>query len=79
MQRSRRGIFGLSVWCFVLLAGGLPSVWAAPVTTVLNTGDPANRVDLAILGDSYTAAEMSQYVFGMVLYPVCHATGGAQQ
>jgi hypothetical protein len=61
MQRSIRVIFGLSVWCFVLLAGGLPSVWAAPVTTVLNNGDPANRVDLAILGDGYTAAEMGQY------------------
>jgi IgA Peptidase M64 len=31
------------------------------VTTVLNNGDPANRVDLAILGDGYTAAEMSRY------------------
>jgi hypothetical protein len=61
MQRSRRVIFGLSVWCFVLLTGGLPGVWGAPVTTVLNNGDPANRVDLAILGDGYTAAEMSQY------------------
>ena len=61
MQRSRRVIFGLSVWCFVLLMGGLPDVWGAPVTTVLNNGNPANRVDLAILGDGYTAAEMSQY------------------
>jgi hypothetical protein len=54
-------MFGLSVWGFMLLTGGLPGVWGAPVTTVLNNGDPANRVDLAILGDGYTAAEMSQY------------------
>jgi len=61
MQRSSRVGFGLSVWCFVLLTAGLPGVWGAPVTTVLNNGDPANRVDLAILGDGYTAAEVSQY------------------
>jgi hypothetical protein len=61
MQRSRRVIFGLSVWCCMLVTGGPAGVWGAPVATVLNNGDPANRVDLAILGDGYTAAEMSQY------------------
>ena len=61
MQQSRRVIFELSVWCFILLTGGPPGVWGAPATTVLNTGDPANRVDLAILGDGYTTAGMSQY------------------
>jgi hypothetical protein len=54
-------MFGLSVWGFMLLLGGAPGVWGAPVTTVLNNGDPANRVDIAILGDGYTAVEMSQY------------------
>jgi hypothetical protein len=61
MSPWRRVICGLSVWGLVLLTGGLPDVWGAPVTTVLNHGDPANRVDLAILGDGYTAAEMSRY------------------
>jgi IgA Peptidase M64 len=61
MSPLRRVICGLSVWGLVLLTGGLPGVWGAAVTTVLNNGDPANRVDLAILGDGYTAAEMSRY------------------
>jgi hypothetical protein len=34
---------------------------AEPVQTIVNNGDPANRVDIAILGDGYTAAEMSKY------------------
>ncbi|OAD18731.1 Na-Ca exchanger/integrin-beta4 domain protein, partial [Candidatus Thiomargarita nelsonii] len=32
-----------------------------PVTTILNNGDSANRIDLSILGDGYTASELSQY------------------
>ena len=34
---------------------------AEPVETIVNNGDPANRVDIVILGDGYTAAEMSKY------------------
>src|SRR5215210_4672570 len=34
---------------------------AEPVQTIVNNGDPANRVDIVILGDGYTAAEMSKY------------------
>jgi hypothetical protein len=34
---------------------------AEPVQTVVNNGDPANRVDIVILGDGYTAAELSKY------------------
>src|ERR1051325_2447348 len=29
--------------------------------TILNSGTPDNRVDIAILGDGYTAAEMQKY------------------
>lgn len=32
-----------------------------PVVTIMNHGDPANRVDLVLLGDGYTAAEMGRY------------------
>ncbi|HWS90720.1 MAG TPA: M64 family metallopeptidase [Pyrinomonadaceae bacterium] len=34
---------------------------AEPVETIVNNGDPSNRVDIVILGDGYTAAEMSKY------------------
>ena len=31
------------------------------VSTIVNSGDPLNRVDLAIVGDGYTAAEIGVY------------------
>ena len=34
---------------------------AEPVTTIQSSGNPANRVDLVVLGDGYTAAEMGKY------------------
>jgi hypothetical protein len=34
---------------------------AEPFTTIRNNGDPANRVDIVILGDGYTAAELGKY------------------
>jgi hypothetical protein len=32
-----------------------------PVTTIRNNGSPANRVDLVILGDGYTAGQLAKY------------------
>ena len=32
-----------------------------PVETIINNGNAANRVDIAILGDGYTSAEMQKY------------------
>ncbi len=34
---------------------------AEPFTTITNNGSPQNRVDIAILGDGYTAAQMAKY------------------
>ncbi len=34
---------------------------AEPVTTILNSGPSANRVDIVVLGDGYTQAELPQY------------------
>lgn len=45
----------LAVVCFARAAA------AEPVQTIVNNGDPANRVDIVLLGDGYTAAEMSKY------------------
>lgn len=36
-------------------------VRAEPFETIINNGSSANRVDLAILGDGYTAAELQKY------------------
>ena len=46
----------------ILLVLCLPQVaLAEPVETIINNGSPENRVDIAILGDGYTAAEMQKY------------------
>jgi hypothetical protein len=34
---------------------------AEPVSTIFNNGDPSNRLDIAVLGDGYTQAELSKY------------------
>jgi hypothetical protein len=34
---------------------------AEPYETIVNNGSPQNRVDIAILGDGYTASQMQQY------------------
>ena len=47
---------------FVLLCALLPEgAWAEPVATIRIHGDPANRVDLVVLGDGYTASELSKF------------------
>lgn len=45
-----------------MLEGGLTPAASEPVTTIRNHGDPANRVDLVILGDGYTDGQRSKYV-----------------
>jgi hypothetical protein len=37
------------------------AAWAEPFVTIRDNGDPANRVDIVILGDGYTAAEIGKY------------------
>ena len=48
--------------CLVLTLAASPAAgWGEPVTTIRNHGDPANRLDLVILGDGYTASELGKY------------------
>jgi hypothetical protein len=47
--------------CLVAVVASARVAAAEPVQTIVNNGDPANRVDIVILGDGYTAAEMSKY------------------
>ncbi|HEX7314812.1 MAG TPA: M64 family metallopeptidase [Pyrinomonadaceae bacterium] len=49
------------VLCLVAVVSLARAAAAEPVETIVNNGDPSNRVDIAILGDGYTAAEMSKY------------------
>src|SRR6185503_18229981 len=46
----------------VLLILCLPQIASAePFETIINNGSAANRVDIAILGDGYTSADMQKY------------------
>ena len=42
-----------------LLCAVVASASAEPVTTIRNNGSSLNRLDLVVLGDGYTAAELS--------------------
>src|SRR6185369_3486309 len=53
-----------SHWVFsaVLLIVCLPQIaLAEPFETIINNGSAENRVDIAILGDGYTSAQMDKY------------------
>lgn len=41
--------------------GTVPTVKEALSTTLVSNGDPANRIDLVILGDGYTASELDLF------------------
>jgi hypothetical protein len=45
----------------LLLFLSLSVASAEPVTLIRDNGDPANRVDIVILGDGYTASELGKY------------------
>jgi hypothetical protein len=49
------------VFALLLLTGCLPRVFAQQAVTIVNNGDPANRIDLVILGDGYTTAELGKF------------------
>jgi hypothetical protein len=61
MNHQRRYKQLVRLFLFILLSGCALSVSAEPSETIMNNGDPANRVDIAIVGDGYTAAEMGKY------------------
>lgn len=54
-------VLGLAMSLLAAKPAPKPTVTAAPVTTVLDGGSPANRVDIAVLGDGYTSAELAKY------------------
>jgi hypothetical protein len=52
--------FAALVFLLLMLCGPRAAS-AEPFETMVNNGSPSNRVDIAIMGDGYTAAEMSKY------------------
>ena len=57
-----RARVGRTVSAFALAALlGIGIAEAEPLRAVRQNGNPANRVDMVILGDGYTAAELQQY------------------
>jgi hypothetical protein len=51
----------LAALLFILISFQARPVAAQSAVTVINNGPVANRVDLVILGDGYTAAELNKY------------------
>lgn len=58
MRDSRRLFIALVA---VLSWFAVSDASAEPVVTIRANGDPANRVDIVVLGDGYTAADLAQY------------------
>jgi len=55
-------LFTKTVFCFgLLLFGGSTIALAELFETITDNGAPQNRVDIAIVGDGYTAAQMTKY------------------
>lgn len=61
MRLNRR--FGLLFLAgiFLYLLSGQQLAWGEPVTTIINNGDPDTRIGLVVLGDGYTASELTKY------------------
>ena len=53
-------MFKTAIAIFVVLAAAQSN--AQTLTTVINNGPSSNRVDLVVLGDGYTSAEMGKYM-----------------
>ncbi|MEK7855930.1 MAG: hypothetical protein AAB288_07565, partial [Acidobacteriota bacterium] len=51
----------LAVIFVAVISLGAQHLRAEPVHTIINNGSSQNRVDIAILGDGYTAAQLAQY------------------
>jgi uncharacterized repeat protein (TIGR02543 family) len=52
-----------SLLLIFLLVVASPNIsWGEDVYTIRNNGDPANRIDIVILGDGYTASQLTDYV-----------------
>jgi IgA peptidase M64 len=51
----------IMLWFVLTLTAAPSGGWGEPVTTIRNNGDPANRLDLVILGDGYQASELGKY------------------
>lgn len=53
--------FLLTISVLAFVHGSMPFGISEPVTTVRNNGNSTNRIDIAVLGDGYTTADMAKY------------------
>jgi hypothetical protein len=51
----------LAIFILILLSAQAATAQTIPFETIVNNGGHQNRVDIAILGDGYTAAQMQKY------------------
>ncbi len=56
-QGPRTSVAGLAILLLCLSR----VAWGEPVAVIRDNGDPANRVDIVVLGDGYTADELGKY------------------
>ena len=50
-----------ALFALLLFAGVSPLAHAETFETIVNNGPSSNRVDIAIMGDGYTASQMGKY------------------
>jgi IgA Peptidase M64/CARDB len=60
-RRMRDQRWAFSALVALLMWFAVSDASAEPVITIRANGDPANRVDIVVLGDGYTAADLAQY------------------
>ena len=58
-QSRRRALSVLAVAALTAIMSG--DAFAEPMKTLLSSGPSANRVDIVLLGDGYTAGQMANY------------------
>src|SRR5262245_39591204 len=61
MMTHRRRVAAWIVLCAGLALFPSATARAEPVTVLQLTGDPSNRLDIAIVGDGYTAAQQDKF------------------
>jgi hypothetical protein len=61
LNASHKRMAAIVLLLLVCAAGDASAQSAPPVATILNNGDSMNRVDIAILGDGFTANEMGAF------------------
>ena len=60
-DRTKAAAAALTTGAWLVAALFASGVRAEPVVTIVQSGDPSNRLDIAVIGDGYTVAQLGQY------------------